>query len=118
MLVGFNPYMSSNKSNRQSPTFKSLQNGIIEAKEIAKSIHNAGACYHGITGGVYKPSPVNLKGLLDAVEIAKNDKIQGVEIVFELKDNIELLIETAKNQGVFSALNTLFPQVKNLGINL
>ena len=100
MLVGFNPYTPSNKSNRQSPNFKALQNGIIEPAEVAN--YTKAKLLPGIIkiGGGYKPTTQNISKNLQALEDAKNiagrDKRIGNSIIALLDDAKEVLIEEAK----------------------
>ena len=114
MIVKFNPNISNNKNQNQSPSFKSLKNGIIEAAEVAKNSFVAGTCYHDIYAGCYKPTLENLKALVDAKIIADKKVSTRLGILSELDDNIELLIKKAKEKGqeAYDALKDFIQQAK------
>jgi len=120
MLVGFNPYTPSNKSNRQSPTFRgSVKDlGTINPVKIVQSVHALQECGVYIQGGAYRPTHANLQALLDAIQEANKNQRIRVALIPEIKENIQLLIKKAQEQGVFGALNGLIPKVQGMGINL
>ncbi len=120
MLVSFNSYNSINRNQRQSPNFKSLQNGIIEASEVAKYASNAQKCGSYIHVGAYKPTVGNLKALFEAKDIANKNVSARVEILSELDDSIAILIKKAKEQGqqAYDALKELIQKAKDQGIDL
>lgn len=99
MIVGFNPYISNNFNQKQSPNFKSLKDGLIEAAEVAnytKAKLLSGVIY---VGG-YKPTVQNIGKNLEALEeakkIAAKDKNVGDSIIDYLNEAKELLIEEAR----------------------
>jgi len=120
MQVSFKPYTSNNQSNRQSPNFKSLKNGIIEAAEVAKNATVAEYCGNSIYNGAYKPTVQNLKALFDAKEIANKNISDRVAILPELDDAISVLIKKAKEQGkqAYEALKDLVQKATEQGIDL
>ena len=120
MLVSFNPYRSSNKNNKQSPNFKSLQNGIIEAAEVAKNATVAERCAIAIYHEAYKPTAQNLEALF-AAKVAANDNISNrVAILPELDYAIALLIKKAQDKGqqTYDSLKGLIQKAKDQGIDL
>lgn len=118
MRVSFNPYTSNTKS--KSTNFKSLQNGIIEAAEVARHATAAEHCANYIHLGGYKPTVQNLKALFNAKEIANKNISDRVEILPELDDAISVLIKKAKEQGqqAVDALKELIQKAKDQGIDL
>ena len=104
MLVSFNPAISNNKSNRQSPNFKSLQNGLIEATEVANYAKATLLPKIIKAGGGYKPTAQNFAPNLNALEVAKKiaakDKSVGASIIDYLDEATEVLKEEAKRLGI------------------
>ena len=119
-MLGFNPYTPSNKSNRQSPTFRgSVKDlGTINPVKIVQSVHALQECGVYIQGGAYRPTHANLQALLDAIQEANKNVRIRLEIIPELEYNIKLLVESARKEGSINNLNGLITKVKEIGIKL
>ena len=120
MKVSFNPSSTNNKSNRQSPSFKSLENGIIEATEVAKHTYNTHQLASFIYVGAYKPTVENLKALFDAKEIANKNVNKHIGTLLDLDDSIAMLIKKAKERGgqTYDSLKELVKKANDQGIDL
>jgi len=100
MLISFNPVISNNKSNRQSPNFKSLKDGKIVAEEVAKHTNAAAICGRDIYTGAYKPTVENLQALLKAKKIAATNPHEKISLVMRLDEAIEALKKKATEAGI------------------
>ena len=94
MKISFNPSIKTN-----NPTFKSLKDGFIEAKEVADYTESKILPKLIKMGGAYKPTVDNfhktLQALEDAKKIAGKDISVG-EIIENLDDAKEILTEEAR----------------------
>lgn len=99
MLVSFNQVIPNINTRKQSTSFKSLQNGIIEASKAA-DYATAEKLSNFIYAGGYKLTAENLRAIQEAKKIAAKSENFRPSIIDHLDDAIDVLKQKAREKGI------------------